>query len=115
MRHPFPGPGIAIRVLGEVTPESVEMARKADHIFISQWSERLDSMKRLVKLSPSLRQAKLSALWVTIVYMKNMDLLRAVELTDFMTANPHKFESDFLIKISTSIINEVHGVCRGCP
>ena len=34
MRHPFPGPGIAIRVLGEVTPERVEMSRKADHIFI---------------------------------------------------------------------------------
>ena len=39
MRHPFPGPGIAIRVLGEVTPERVEIARKADHIFISMIRE----------------------------------------------------------------------------
>lgn len=35
MRHPFPGPGIAVRILGEVTPERVEIVRKADHIFIS--------------------------------------------------------------------------------
>jgi GMP synthase (glutamine-hydrolysing) len=39
MRHPFPGPGITIRILGEVTPERVEMARKADHIFISMIRE----------------------------------------------------------------------------
>ena len=35
MRHPFPGPGIGVRILGEVTPERVEIVRKADHIFIS--------------------------------------------------------------------------------
>jgi GMP synthase (glutamine-hydrolysing) len=39
MRHPFPGPGIAIRILGEVTPERVEIVRKADHIFISMIRE----------------------------------------------------------------------------
>ena len=39
MRHPFPGPGIAIRILGEVTPERVEIARRADHIFISMIRE----------------------------------------------------------------------------
>lgn len=39
MRHPFPGPGIAIRIIGEVTPERVNIARKADHIFISMIKE----------------------------------------------------------------------------
>lgn len=39
MRHPFPGPGIGIRILGEVTPERVEIARKADHIYISMIKE----------------------------------------------------------------------------
>lgn len=39
MRHPFPGPGIAIRIIGEVTPERVSIARKADHIFISMIKE----------------------------------------------------------------------------
>jgi GMP synthase (glutamine-hydrolysing) len=39
MRHPFPGPGIGIRVIGEVTPERVEIVRKADHIFISMIRE----------------------------------------------------------------------------
>lgn len=39
MRHPFPGPGLAIRIIGEVTPEGVEMVRRADHIFISMIRE----------------------------------------------------------------------------
>lgn len=39
MRHPFPGPGIAIRIIGEVTPERIAIARKADHIFISMIKE----------------------------------------------------------------------------
>ena len=40
LRHPFPGPGLAVRILGEVTPERVEIARKADHVFISVLRER---------------------------------------------------------------------------
>jgi GMP synthase (glutamine-hydrolysing) len=111
MRHPFPGPGIAIRVLGEVTPERVEMARKADHIFIGMIREAglYDKIgQAFAALDPS---RAVGVMGDNRVY-ENIVLLRAVETTDFMTANPYKFDSDFLIKVSTRIINEVHGVCR---
>lgn len=111
MRHPFPGPGIAIRVLGEVTPERVEMARKADHIFISMIREAglYDKIgQAFAALDPS---RAVGVMGDNRVY-ENIVLLRAVETTDFMTANPYPFENEFLVKVSTRIINEVHGVCR---
>ncbi|KAM3086212.1 GMP synthase (glutamine-hydrolyzing) [Clarireedia jacksonii] len=111
MRHPFPGPGIAIRVLGEVTPERVEMARKADHIFISMIREAglYDKIgQAFAAVDPS---RAVGVMGDKRVY-GNIVLLRAVETTDFMTANPYPFENSFLTKVSTRIINEVHGVCR---
>jgi GMP synthase (glutamine-hydrolysing) len=101
MRHPFP----------EVTPERVEMARKADHIFISMIREAglYDKIgQAFAALDPS---RAVGVMGDNRVY-ENIVLLRAVETSDFMTANPYPFENEFLIKVSTRIINEVHGVCR---
>ncbi|RDW95012.1 hypothetical protein BP5796_00775 [Coleophoma crateriformis] len=111
MRHPFPGPGIAIRVLGEVTPERVEMARKADHIFISMIREAglYDKIgQAFAALDPS---RAVGVMGDKRVY-ENIVLLRAVETTDFMTCNPFPFEHEFLVRVSTRIVNEVQGVCR---
>ncbi|KAJ5384410.1 NAD/GMP synthase [Penicillium concentricum] len=96
-RHPFHGPGIAIRVLGEVTKEKVEMARKADHIFIAYAAH---DPSRAVSVMGDKR-----------VYA-NIILLRAISTKDFMTATPYPFAYDFLTKVATRIVNEVEGVCR---
>ncbi|KAI1338354.1 GMP synthase [Xylariaceae sp. FL0016] len=109
MRHPFPGPGIAIRILGEVTPERVEIARKADHIFISMIKEAgvyndmsqayaaLDTNKAVGVMGDKRQEGYII-------------ILRAVVTTDFMTAEPYEMDWKLLKKISTRIVNEVDGV-----
>jgi len=94
-RHPFPGPGIAIRILGEVTPERVEMARKADHIFISMIKEAglYDKIGQAFAVLDPRRAVGVMGDKRTY---ENIVLLRAVEMTDFMTANPYPFEHEFL-------------------
>ena len=111
MRHPFPGPGIAIRILGEVTPERVEMARKADHIFISMIREA-GLYDKIGQAFAALDPSRAVGVMGDKRTYENIVLLRAVETTDFMTANPYPFEHDFLTRVSTRIINEVCGVCR---
>ncbi|TAQ91667.1 hypothetical protein B7494_g69 [Chlorociboria aeruginascens] len=111
MRHPFPGPGIAIRVLGEVTRSQVEIARRADHIFIEEI--------KAAGLYDQISQAYAALLPVKAVGVMGdkrvhdqVIALRAVQTTDFMTANVFRFDWDFLEKVSTRIVNEINGVCR---
>ena len=111
MRHPFPGPGIAIRILGEVTPERVDMARKADYIFINMIREA-GLYDKIGQAFAALDPSKAVGVMGDKRVYENIVLLRAVETTDFMTANPYPFEAEFLTRVSTRIINEVHGVCR---
>lgn len=111
MRHPFPGPGIAIRVLGEVTLERVEMARKADHIFISMIREA-GLYDKIGQAFAALDPSRAVGVMGDKRTYENIVLLRAVETTDFMTANPYPFDHEFLNRVSTRIINEVCGVCR---
>ncbi|CCE63974.1 hypothetical protein TPHA_0G01370 [Tetrapisispora phaffii CBS 4417] len=110
-RHPFPGPGIAIRVLGEVTREQVEIARKADFIYIEEI--------RKAGLYDKISQAFACLLPVKTVGVQGDNriydqviALRAIETTDFMTADWFPFEHSFLKKVSTRIVNEVDGVAR---
>ncbi|KAI1841044.1 hypothetical protein JX265_009394 [Neoarthrinium moseri] len=109
MRHPFPGPGIAIRILGDVTPERVEIARKADYIFISMIKEAgiynnisqayaaLDTNRAIGVMGDKRQEGYII-------------ILRAVVTTDFMTAEAYKFDMDLLMAISRRIVNEVDGV-----
>ncbi|RJE22428.1 GMP synthase [Aspergillus sclerotialis] len=111
MRHPFPGPGIAIRILGEVTPERVDIARRADHIFISMIREAglYDQISQAyAALDPS---KAVGVMGDKRVYAEII-ILRAVETTDFMTAGAFPFENAFLSRCATRIMNEVHGVSR---
>ncbi|KAI5868536.1 GMP synthase [Durotheca rogersii] len=105
MRHPFPGPGIGIRILGDITLERVTIARQADHIFIS--------MIREAGLYNQISQA-FAAVDTSKVGDKRVEgyiiILRAVVTTDFMTAEAFKFDMDFLMQVSTKICNEVNGV-----
>ena len=110
-RHPFPGPGLAIRILGEVIEKRINILQEADHIFISS----------LIKenLYHNIWQAGAIFLPIKSVGVmgdertyENVIVLRAVNSLDGMTADWSKLSSDFLSKISNEIINKVKGVNR---
>lgn len=111
MRHPFPGPGLGVRILGEVKPEFVEPLQKADHIFISEL--------RAAGLYDKVSQAFAVFLPVKSVGVvgdarryEYVIALRAVETIDFMTARWAYLDHEFLDHVSRRIINECHGVSR---
>ena len=110
-RHPFPGPGLAIRILGDVTPEKVRILQEVDNIFISALKED--------GLYDSVWQAGAIFLPVQSVGVmgdertyENAVALRAVESTDGMTADWVHLPYDFLAKVSNEIINKVKGINR---
>ncbi|GAA99803.1 uncharacterized protein L969DRAFT_84150 [Mixia osmundae IAM 14324] len=110
-RHPFPGPGLAIRILGEVTREQVKIAQHADSIYIEEI--------RRAGLYDKISQAFAALLPVQAVGVQGdrrtydqVIVLRAVESQDFMTADWFPFPADVLRKISSRITNEVAGVNR---
>ena len=110
-RHPFPGPGLGVRILGEVDVEYAEVLRRADHIFISELRE--------AGLYDKVAQAFAVFLPVKSVGVQGdarqydyVVALRAVETVDFMTARWAHLPYDFLDHVSRRIINEVRGVSR---
>lgn len=110
-RHPFPGPGLAIRILGEITREKLEVVKKADAIFI-------DSLKS-ENLYHNIWQAFCVLLPVSTVGVQgdartyeNVLALRAVTSIDGMTADWYDFDSKFLRKVSNEITNQVRGINR---
>ena len=110
-RQPFPGPGLAVRILGDITPEKVETLQEADDIFINglrEWN-----------LYDKVWQAGVILLPVQSVGVmgdertyENAVALRAVTSTDAMTADWAQLPYDFLAKMSNEIINKVKGVNR---
>ncbi|KAL1910897.1 GMP synthase (glutamine-hydrolyzing), partial [Sporothrix stenoceras] len=111
MRHPFPGPGIGIRILGEVTPERVEIARKADHIYISMIKEAgiYDQMSQAYAGVDT--NKAVGVMGDTRVY-GYIIILRAVTTSDFMSAEAFEFPWALLQKIARTIVNSVDGVSR---
>ncbi|KAI1190916.1 GMP synthase [Nemania serpens] len=111
MRHPFPGPGIAIRILGEVTPERVELVRKADHIFISMIKEAgiYNQMSQAYAALDTNRAV--GVMGDSRVYGM-ICILRAVTSVDFMSAEPFEFPFQLLKNICRRIVNEVDGITR---
>ncbi|CAG7944083.1 unnamed protein product [Penicillium salamii] len=110
-RHPFPGPGIAIRILGDVTQERVEIARKADHIFISMIKEaglynQISQAFAGLDTNRSVGVFGDQRVWGYIV------ILRAVQTKDFMSADIFDFDNAFLKNVSRTICNQVDGVSR---
>ena len=110
-RHPFPGPGLAIRIIGEVTPAKLKTLREADEIFISGLKNN--------GLYDSVWQAAVILLPVQSVGVMgdertydNAVVLRAVTSTDGMTADWSHLPHEFLADISNSIINRVKGINR---
>ncbi|NLC49329.1 MAG: glutamine-hydrolyzing GMP synthase [Bacteroidales bacterium] len=110
-RHPFPGPGLGIRILGAISPEKVRIAQEADDIFISNL--------RSAGLYDEVWQAGAILLPVQSVGVmgdertyENTIALRAVTSLDAMTADWSKLPFEFLAKVSNEIINKVKGVNR---
>jgi GMP synthase (glutamine-hydrolysing) len=110
-RHPFPGPGLAVRMLGEVRAEQVELLQRCDAIFIEEL--------RRAELYDSVSQAFAVFLPVKSVGVVGdarayewVIALRAVETIDFMTAHWARLPYDFLDLVSRRIVNEVRGVSR---
>ncbi|KEZ42885.1 GMP synthase (glutamine-hydrolyzing) [Scedosporium apiospermum] len=109
MRHPFPGPGIAIRILGDITPDRVRIARHADHIFISMIREA-GLYNKISQAYAGLDTNKVVGVMGDNRVEGYIIILRAVVTIDFMTAEAFKFDMDLLMQISTRIVNEVNGV-----
>lgn len=112
-RHPFPGPGLAIRILGEVTPDKVRILQEVDDIFISSL--------RCAGLYDKVWQAGAILLPIQSVGVmgdertyERVVALRAVESVDGMTADWCHLPFDFLAQVSNNIINGVKGVNRVC-
>jgi GMP synthase (glutamine-hydrolysing) len=110
-RHPFPGPGLAIRILGEVNPEKVAMLQKADQVFIEALKDH--------KLYGAVWQAGAILLPVKSVGVMGDErtyeftvALRAVTSVDGMTADWAHLPYDFLAQVSSDIINQVKGINR---
>jgi GMP synthase (glutamine-hydrolysing) len=110
-RHPFPGPGLAIRIPGEITPEKIEILKKADAIYIEEI--------RNAGLYDAIWQAFAVLLPVKTVGVMGdgrtydyVCALRAVTSTDGMTADYFHFDHEFLSRVSGRIVNEVRGINR---
>ena len=142
-RHPFPGPGLAVRILGEVNPESVRILQEADDIFIRGLRDyktrmKVEDARRLLaagvpqsmvedgEIEVSLYDRVWQAGAVLLSTVRSVGVmgdertyehpvaLRAVTSTDAMTADWAHLPYDFLARVSNDIINHVKGVNRVC-
>ena len=122
-RHPFPGPGLAVRILGDITPEKVRILQDADDIFIRglrEWKVK-DSEGREDSLYNQVWQAGVVLLPIKSVGVMGDErtyeravALRSVTSTDAMTADWAHLPYEFMAKVSNDIINHVKGVNRVC-
>ncbi len=110
-RHPFPGPGLGIRVLGAVTPEMLEVLRRADAIYLEEIRSAglYDEIWQAFAVLLPVRSVGVMGDYRTY---DNVVALRAVTSTDGMTADWYPFPHEVLARISNRIINEVAGVNR---
>ncbi len=112
-RHPFPGPGLAVRILGEVKKEYADILREADNIFINMLHE-YNMYNKISQAFTVFMPIKSVGVTGDGRSYGNVLSLRAVKTIDFMTAKPFDFPFDFLEEVSTKIINEVPGISRVC-
>jgi len=111
MRHPFPGPGLGVRILGEVNKQHADTLRRADYIFITElhnngWYDKVSQAFAVFLPVKSVGVVGDNRAYEHVI------ALRAVETTDFMTARWAPLPYDLLARVSNRIINEVPGVSR---
>jgi GMP synthase (glutamine-hydrolysing) len=110
-RHPFPGPGLGIRILGDITPEKVSILQDVDYIFI-QGLKSHDLYDKVWQAGAILTPIQSVGVMGDERTYENVVALRAVGSTDGMTADWSHLPYEFLAKISNEIINKVKGVNR---
>ncbi len=111
MRHPFPGPGLAVRIIGEVTPEAVEMLQHADAIFLEElriydWYDKVSQAFAVLLPVRSVGVMGDARTYERVV------VLRSVDTRDFMTADFSPLPHELLAQVASRIANEVSGVNR---
>lgn len=110
-RHPFPGPGLAIRILGEITTKRLEMLRKADHIFISIL-KKYQIYNEIWQAFATFVPSEIVGVMGDQRTVGSMILLRAVTSIDGMTADIYEMKWSIIDEISSEIINQVPGITR---
>ena len=110
-RHPFPGPGLGVRILGEVKPEYAELLRRADHIFIEEL-RRHQLYERVSQAFAVFLPVRSVGVMGDARRYEFVIALRAVETIDFMTAQWAHLPYEFLDLVSRRIVNEVPGISR---
>ncbi len=110
-RHPFPGPALAIRILGEVTEERLSILKDVDYIFIAEL-KAANLYKNIGQAFAALLPVKSVGVMGDARTYSYIISLRSVDTTDFMTADWTRISWDLLEKISNRIVNEVEGVNR---
>ncbi|MCK4666566.1 glutamine-hydrolyzing GMP synthase [Candidatus Dependentiae bacterium] len=110
-RHPFPGPGLAIRILGPVTDERLSILREADDIYITELKSR-NIYNKIWQAFCVLLPVKTVGVMGDARTYENVIAIRAVNSSDGMTANWFNFKQTDLMEISSKIINNVKGVNR---
>ncbi|MEO8664686.1 MAG: glutamine-hydrolyzing GMP synthase [Ignavibacteria bacterium] len=110
-RHPFPGPGLAIRILSDVTKEKLDLLREVDDIYISELKKH-ELYDKIWQAFAVLLPVQTVGVMGDMRSYENVIALRAVTSTDGMTADFYGFEKKFLSHVSNMIINSVKGVNR---
>ncbi len=110
-RHPFPGPGLAIRILGEVTEEKIKILQEADAIYIEE-IRKAGLYDKIWQAFSVLLPVKTVGVMGDARTYENVLALRAVTSIDGMTADVYRYDPEFLCRVTNRIINEVRGINR---
>ena len=110
-RHPFPGPGLAVRIKGEITKEKLRLVREADNIFISELKNN-ELYYKISQAFAALSSDKTIGVMGDEGNYQYACVLRAVVTKDFMTADSFYFPEEFERKVTNRIVNEVKGINR---
>jgi len=110
-RHPFPGPGLAVRILGDITKEKLEVLKKADDIYIEE-IKRAGLYNKIWQAFAVLLPINTVGVMGDARTYESVVALRAVTSTDGMTADWYGFDVDFLASVSNKITRNVRGVNR---
>ena len=110
-RHPFPGPGLGIRIIGEITLEKIKILQEADHIYINELIKN-NLYNKIWQAYAALLPVKTVGVMGDNRTYQHICLLRAITSEDGMTADFYNFDKKFMQTISNKIINNVKGINR---